>query len=284
MVKKRESRPAEMAAHLAIGIESVSKTYGKVRAIDKVSLAVEPGEMTALIGPSGSGKSTLLRLINGLTPSDPAPNSSIQALGEPIQRGGEVVGRIRQARSGIGFIFQNYNLIGRLSLHRNILVGCSARLPLWRNLLFLHGEEERRRAMAALQAVGLARFAAQRASTLSGGQQQRGAIARAIMQNAKLILADEPIASLDPQSARRIMEILVDLNRSQGITILVSLHQIDFAIRYCRRIVALNQGRIQFDGAPEELDQSTFESIYGKDPSTGQRLAAIVKNPSHRFS
>jgi ABC-type thiamine transport system ATPase subunit len=145
-------------------------------------------------------------------------------------------------------IFQQFNLVGRLSLFSNVALGSLGRIPFWQGLLGLWPPETKQAAMAALNRFGLADYAAQRANTLSGGQQQRGAIARALVQKAKIILADEPVASLDPVSARRVMEILQTLNREDGLTVIVTLHQVDYALRYCRRVVALKQGKIVYDG------------------------------------
>ncbi|HEX8662071.1 MAG TPA: ATP-binding cassette domain-containing protein, partial [Brevundimonas sp.] len=182
-----------------LSLQSVSKTYGARRALDGVSLEVGPGEMVGLIGPSGSGKSTLLRAVTGLVAVDPGAGR-IEAFGEPVQAGGRISGAIRRTRCRLGFIFQQFNLVGRLSLFSNVMVGALGRLPGWRGLLGLWPAADRQRAMAALHRVGIADYAAQRANTLSGGQQQRAAIARALVQGANAILADEPVASLDPVS------------------------------------------------------------------------------------
>ena len=224
-----------------LSLQSVSKTYGARRALDGVSLEVGPGEMVGLIGPSGSGKSTLLRAVTGLVAVDPGPGR-IEAFGEPVQAGGRISGAIRRTRCRLGFIFQQFNLVGRLSLFSNVMVGALGRLPGWRGLLGLWPAADRQRAMAALHRVGVAEYAAQRANTLSGGQQQRAAIARALVQGAQAILADEPVASLDPVSARKVMDLLRELNRRDKLAIVVTLHQVDYALRYCDRVVALQGG------------------------------------------
>jgi phosphonate transport system ATP-binding protein len=177
--------------------------------------------MVALIGASGSGKSTLLRHLAGLARGDAG---SIEVLGRQVQAEGRLNGDVRRQRADIGYIFQQFNLVGRLSVLQNVLLGGLGRMPRWRGSLSLFNAEEKQRAMQALERVGLAEFAAQRASTLSGGQQQRVAIARALCQQAEVILADEPIASLDPESARKVMEILADINRRDGKTVVVTLH------------------------------------------------------------
>jgi phosphonate transport system ATP-binding protein len=242
----------------------VSRTFGARRALDDVSLDVQRGEMIALIGPSGSGKSTLLRSISGLQVIDPGAGV-IEAFGAPVQSSGKLSSRVRDARIRIGFIFQQFNLVGRLSLFTNVALGSLGRIPFLRGFLGAWPAETSAAVMAALARVGVAEYAAQRANTLSGGQQQRGAIARALVQRAKIILADEPVASLDPVSARRVMEILRDLNRTDGLTLVVTLHQVDYALRYCDRVVALKAGRIVYDGSAEGLDKDRLIDIYGPE-------------------
>ncbi len=274
---------AEAAKNYALRIRGTGKTFNQHKALDSIDLDVVKGEMVALIGPSGSGKSTLLRLCNGLLVADPDRNSSIWVNGSQIQEAGRLSSGIRKARSRIGFVFQSFNLVGRLSLHKNVLVGRSAHTPLWRSLLLLHHDRDRRKAMEVLASVGLRGNAEQRASTLSGGQKQRGAIARAIAQGAELILADEPIASLDPSSAQSVMAILKELNRSLGITVLVSLHQVDVARRYCDRAIALSKGSIHFDGPMEDLDDA-LRSLYGDQIELGAPLQLEPQSNSEKVS
>jgi phosphonate transport system ATP-binding protein len=247
-----------------LSIRDVSKTFGARRALDRVSVDVSRGEMIALIGPSGSGKSTLLRSISGLQPID-QDDGAIDAFGLRVQERGRITDKVREARIRIGFIFQQFNLVGRLSLFTNVCLGSLGRIPQWRGLLGAWPAETKAAAMAALARVGVADYAPQRANTLSGGQQQRAAIARALVQKAKIVLADEPVASLDPVSARRVMEILKDLNAADGLTVIVTLHQVDYALRYCRRVIALKAGRIVYDGPPEGLDRPALIDIYGPE-------------------
>ena len=221
-----------------ISLEDVSRTFGAHRALDVVSLDIGSGEMVALIGASGSGKSTLLRSIAGLSVID-SGGGWIDAFGDRLQREGRLTDRAAAARSRIGFIFQQFNLVARLSLFTNAALGSLGRIGFWRGLFGLWPAETKVAAMTALTRMDLAASAGQRAGTLSGGQQQRAAIARALVQGAEVILADEPVASLDPVSARRVMEILRGLNRADGLTVLVTLHQVDYALRYCDRVVAL---------------------------------------------
>ena len=222
----------ESASHPALHVECASKTFnGSRRALQGVSLTVQPGERVALIGASGSGKSTLLRALCGLETLD-ANAGRVHVFGRPLQAGGRLAPDIRAQRRQVGIIFQQFNLVGRLPVLTNVLTGLAAELPLWRAALNRFTLQERARALDALHAMGLAEQAFQRASTLSGGQQQRAAIARTLVQGARLLLADEPVASLDPESTRRVMELLLALNREQGLTLLVSLHQVGLAQRY----------------------------------------------------
>lgn len=258
-----------MTSDPVLSIRAASKTFGSRRALDTVSLDVNRGEMIALIGPSGSGKSTLLRSIDGLqtidAPREGEEGGYIEAFGGPVQAKGRVSGEVRKARIRIGFIAQQFNLVGRLSLFSNVALGSLGRIPFVRGLFGQWPRETREAAMAALARVGVADYAGQRANTLSGGQQQRGAIARALVQKAKIILADEPVASLDPVSARKVMEILRDLNQSDGLTVVVTLHQVDYALRYCDRVVALKAGQKVYDGPASGLKREKLIDIYGPE-------------------
>jgi phosphonate transport system ATP-binding protein len=233
------------------------------QALCDINLSAQRGEMIALIGASGSGKSTLLRHIAGLIAADPISGSSIEVAGAVIQKDGQIASDIRLSRAKVGFVFQQFNLVDRLSVMTNVLVGLLHRLPLWRGLLGLFNQAERTLAYQALARVGIQDCHGQRASTLSGGQQQRAAIARTLVQGADLILADEPIASLDPESSRNVMEILARINREDQCTIIVSLHQVEIALKYCPRVVALHQGKIVFDGAASELTPTLLRELYG---------------------
>jgi phosphonate transport system ATP-binding protein len=253
--------PADAAI---LSVRGISKTFGARRALAGVSLSVRRGEMIALIGPSGSGKSTLLRSLSGLVPID-ADDGSIEAFDIQLQFRGRVSDRVREARVRIGFIFQQFNLVGRLTLFTNAALGSLGRIGFWRGLLGLWPAETKLATMAALARVGVADYAGQRAGTLSGGQQQRGAIARALVQQAEVVLADEPVASLDPVAARRVMEILKALNVEDGLTVLVTLHQVDYALRYCERAVALKAGEVVYDGPTQGLDRTRLVDIYGPE-------------------
>jgi phosphonate transport system ATP-binding protein len=253
-----------MTADAVITVRDAAKTFGARRALDGVSVSLGKGEMVALIGPSGSGKSTLLRAITGLARIDGGAGS-VEAFGRPVQSDGRVSDQVRQVRVRIGMVFQQFNLVGRLSLFTNVALGMLGRLDVWRGLIGLWPAPEKAAVMNALARVGVAEYAGQRAGTLSGGQQQRAAIARALVQEAEVILADEPVASLDPVSARRVMELLCELNAKDGISILVSLHQVDYALRYCKRVVALKAGKVVYDGPAGGLNHDRLVDIYGPE-------------------
>ncbi|MBL4594955.1 MAG: phosphonate ABC transporter ATP-binding protein [Robiginitomaculum sp.] len=248
----------------ALNVDDTSVAFGDFVALHNANMVVNVGEMVALIGASGSGKSTLLRTIDGLQLAAPG-SGRIEVFGRKVQRNGVFAKGLHYRRRDMGMIFQSFNLVGRLSLFANVMIGALGRIPVWRGALGLYPAADRVLAMQALERVGVAEFAGRRASKLSGGQKQRGAIARALVQGAQMILADEPIASLDPVSARKVMEQLQELNERDGITILVSLHQVDFAIRYCKRVVALKEGRIIYDGLAKDMTKEDMITIYGSE-------------------
>jgi phosphonate transport system ATP-binding protein len=245
----------------AIEVKGLTKSFttGR-RALDNVSLRIAPGEMVALIGASGSGKSTLLRHLSGFVGAE---TGDVAVFGRTVQRDGRMSREIRAIRADLGFVFQQFNLVGRLPVVTNVLAGMLFRLPLWRSLLMRFDDKAIAAAVAALASVGMREQAWQRASTLSGGQQQRVALARTLVQKARIVLADEPIASLDPESARNVMEILARMNREGGQTVLVSLHQVEMALRYCRRTIALHQGRVVYDGPSCALTPTMLRELYG---------------------
>lgn len=262
----------------AIETRSLRKTFGKTNpALNGVSITIERGEMVALIGASGSGKSTLLRHLAGLVSSDRGTTSSVIVQGKVVQRNGAIARDVRRQRSRIGFVFQQFNLVGRLSVMTNVLTGRLGQIAPWRGLLGLFTQGERNAAMEALARVGILEQCHQRASTLSGGQQQRAAIARALVQGAEVILADEPIASLDPESSRRVMETLAQINSQDGRTVVVSLHQVDYAIRYCRRVIALKDGVVRFDGPTAAINARLLREIYGSNSDLS--IAGVPETP-----
>ena len=249
---------------MALRIHNLSKRFASgTLALDCINLEIQQGEMVALIGASGSGKSTLLRHIAGLMAGDASSGSVIEVGGRCVQRDGRIQRDVRSIRSQVGFVFQQFNLVDRLSVLMNVLVGRLHGMPWWRSWTRWFTAQDRARALEALGRVGIAECHAQRASTLSGGQQQRAAIARTLVQGAKVVLADEPIASLDPEASRKVMEILSLINREDASTVIVSLHQVDMAMRYCKRVIALHQGRVVYDGSAKDLTPALLRNLYG---------------------
>lgn len=250
----------------ALRVHKLNKHFANGKhALCDINLSVEKGEMVALIGASGSGKSTLMRHMAGLVAADGQSDSLIEIDGCCVQQSGRIHRDIRRVRSQVGFVFQQFNLVDRLPVLVNVLVGQLHRMPWWRSLFRFFSAQERSHALDALKRVGIADCHAQRASTLSGGQQQRAAIARTLVQGAKVVLADEPIASLDPESSRNVMEILARINREDRCTVIVSLHQVEMALKYCPRVIALHQGRVVFDGASSLLTPALLRELYGVD-------------------
>lgn len=265
----------------ALHIRQLNKHFANGKhALRDVNLRVRQGEMVALIGASGSGKSTLLRHVAGLMAADVGEGSLIEIDGRCVQQGGRVDRRIRKIRAQVGFVFQQFNLVDRLPVLINVLVGRLHGMPWWRSWTRWFNDHERGLALDALARVGIAECHAQRASTLSGGQQQRAAIARALVQGAKLVLADEPIASLDPESSRKVMEILARINREDGCTVVVSLHQVDMAMKYCPRVVALHQGRVVYDGPSTALTPQLLRELYGMQADEILNGSATLHEPT----
>jgi phosphonate transport system ATP-binding protein len=242
--------------------------HGAVPVLRGINLKIEQGEFVGVIGPSGSGKSTLLRSINRLIEVDAGSIVVPAALLDG--RSGGVIdileldnSQLRHVRRRIGMIFQQFNIVKRLSVIDNVLSGGLGYQPAWRSTLRIFSRDERRRALVNLKRVGLLDHAYRRADELSGGEQQRVAIARTLMQEPAIILADEPVSSLDPKLSRLVLDILERVCREDGITALVSLHTLDVTREYADRVVGLKDGRIVFDGATEELTDSIVDSVYG---------------------
>jgi phosphonate transport system ATP-binding protein len=257
-----------------VEVRGVSKSFERRRPVLRdVSFSLQRGEMVALIGASGSGKSTLVRAIAGLVPIDnsatgddlDAATGEIVLFGEPMQRRGRITRAAKRLRVRIGVVFQQFNLVPRLSVLTNVCLGLLGQMSFFFGTIGRFTAVDKRRAMQALVRVGIADHALRRGAELSGGQQQRAAIARTLVQRAEVLIADEPIASLDPGAARRVMDILADLNRHDRITVLVSLHQVEYALRYCPRTIALRSGEVVYDGPSNELTPALLTSIYGAD-------------------
>jgi phosphonate transport system ATP-binding protein len=269
---------APVPAEPVVEARHVSKSFGNVRVLDDVNFEIRRGEMVGLIGASGSGKSTLIRAIAGLTPIDrSSAGPEILLFARPIQQCGRVARSANALRARVGVVFQQFNLVPRLSVLTNVCLGLLGQLPLLRATLGRFTERDKQRAMRALTRVGIAEHALKRGCDLSGGQQQRAAIARTLTQGAEFIVADEPIASLDPASARRVMDILADLNRNDDITVLVSLHQVEYALRYCPRTIALKDGRIAYDGPSSALTAELLTALYGAE---SEELFAALDPPA----
>ncbi|MGR3495012.1 phosphonate ABC transporter ATP-binding protein [Citreimonas sp.] len=241
-----------------LSLSAVTRTFNETTAVDRATLSVEPGQFVGIIGRSGAGKSTLLRLINRLV--DPSSGS--------ISFGGTEItalrGRaLRAWRRDCAMIFQQFNLVDRLDVLTNVLIGRLAEHGFVSSMAMRFSDAERTMAIEALDRLDLVPQALQRAGTLSGGQQQRVAIAKALVQRPKIMLADEPIASLDPANASLVMDGLRRINRQDGLTVLVNLHTLDTARAYCDRIVAMRAGRVMFDGTAAQLTDDVVRDIYG---------------------
>jgi phosphonate transport system ATP-binding protein len=257
-------------------LKSVSKRFGNRIAVDDVTLEIPAGQMVGVIGRSGAGKSTLLRMINRL--GDPTSGSIVAG-------GVDVTGlrgaALRAWQADCAMIFQQFNLVPRLDVLTNVLLGRLNRRSTLRSLFKSFTDAERGVAIAALERLGLAETALQRAGTLSGGQQQRVAIARALLQRPRVVLADEPIASLDPRNAQIVMDALRSINEDDGITVLVNLHTLDTARAYCGRIVGMAAGRVVFDGPASALDDAAVRRIYGVEPD--REMSEAITSTALRF-
>ena len=238
-------------------VDQLTRRFGDKAAVDKASFAVAPGSFVGVIGRSGAGKSTLLRMINRLTePSE----------GRILFNGTDVTalrGRdVQKWRASAAMIFQQFNLVGRLDVLTNVLMGRLDKVPTWRSLAQAWPAEDKAIAFSALEQFDIAQLAAQRVDQLSGGQQQRVAIARALVQEPDIILADEPIASLDPRNTKIVMDALLRINKHFGIAVICNLHSLDLARTYCDRLIGMSAGRVVFDGAPAELTDHIARELY----------------------
>jgi phosphonate transport system ATP-binding protein len=256
-------------------MEGLSRRFGAKTAVDRVSLRVPRGAFVGIIGRSGAGKSTLLRTINRLIePSE----GRIFFDGRDVTtlKGAE----LRRWRARCAMVFQQFNLVGRLDVLTNVLMGRLNRVPSGRSLLQLWSVHDKAIALAALEQFEMGSFAAQRADQLSGGQQQRVAIARALVQEPDIILADEPIASLDPRNTKLVMDALARINADYGITVICNLHSLDLARAYCHRLVGMAAGRVVFEGRALDLTEDVARELYGLE--AGEVIdtkAADVKVP-----
>ena len=238
--------------------DNVTKYYSNgIHALKNASFELEEGEFISIIGPSGSGKSTILRSINKLI-SITDGEITLDGVSVNKQKGKS----LRHLRRNIGMIFQNYNLVYSLSVFQNVLHGCLGYMDGLKGIFGIYSEADKKRALELLEELGISQYAYNKASDLSGGQKQRVGIARAIMQQPKVLLCDEPIASLDPSSAKTIMDLLKGMSQKRNIACIVNLHQLDVALKYSTRIIGLSKGEIVFDGTPDELTDEAIERIY----------------------
>jgi len=251
-----------------ISLDDVSVVYPNgTRALSGVSLDVAAGEMVSIVGLSGSGKSTLIRAINGLVPA----TSGTITVGPTVVTG--LRGRqLRRLRGHIGMIFQGFNLADRASVYRNVLVGRFSHTPTYRTLLGLTTSADRELALRSLDSVGMLEKVWTRAGQLSGGQKQRVAIARALTQQPSIMLADEPVASLDPPTAHAVMDDLRRVNVEDGLTVLVNIHLMDLARQYTTRMIGLRAGELVYDGLAADATDADFEQIYGRPIQPVDRL------------
>jgi phosphonate transport system ATP-binding protein len=259
-------------------IQNLTKTFGNHHAVNGVNLTVTKGSFVGIIGRSGAGKSTLLRMINLLeTPS----------CGEIFYADREVSAlegsELYAWRSSCAMVFQQFNLANRLDVLTNVLMGRLNTMSTLRSTLQWWTEEDKLLALKTLQQFGMAEFASKRCSQLSGGQQQRVAICRALVQNPEIILADEPIASLDPKNSADVMDALKRINQELGITILVNLHSLDIANKYCDRLVGLKAGQVVFDGMPNQLTDHFAQQLYGIDARESKDAPNLVSVQENQF-
>jgi phosphonate transport system ATP-binding protein len=247
-----------------ISAKHLQKKFSGAIALADVNLEVKPGEFVAIIGLSGAGKSTFLRAINGSVKPE---SGELIVLGQNVKLASQR--ELRELRKKIGFIFQQFNLVKNVSVLQNVLVGRIAYTSLWRGLLGLFSPEDRALAKKVIDSVGLEGRYHEPVRNLSGGQQQRVAIARALVQEPEIILADEPMASLDPRLAEMVIQMLARINREQGITVLVNIHMLALAKKYAQRIVAFRHGTVVYDGNPDGLSEEKVEELYRFNESEG---------------
>lgn len=258
-----------------LSIRNLTKQFGAHTAVDSVSLEVNAGSFVSVIGRSGAGKSTLLRMINRL--NEPTQGA--------IEYDGVVVTDLKgtalnEWRRNCAMVFQQFNLVGRLDVLTNVLMGRLTTVPTWRALLTLWSDADKLDALETLDRFGMADFAAQRCDQLSGGQQQRVALCRALVQRPQIILADEPIASLDPKNTLMVMDALKRINEELGITVICNLHDLDIARDYCDRLVGMSDGRVVFDDVPEQFTEALEHDLYGIEANDKtQYVLPVLSSP-----
>ena len=244
----------------SLKITNLKKRFKNINAVNGISLEINEGEIIGIIGRSGAGKSTLLRMINRLV--EPSEGSvEFNDINITSLKGKA----LRKWRSECAMIFQQFNLVERIDVLTNVLIGSLGRNYNFLNLIGVFSKKEKINALKNLDRFDLSEKALQKAGTLSGGQQQRVAIARALMQKPKILLADEPISSLDPKNAQRVMDDMLKINREDGITIICNLHSLDVAKKYCDRLIGLSDGKVVFDGVPDDLTTEISKELYDID-------------------
>ena len=244
----------------SLKIINLKKKFKNINAVNGISLEINEGEIIGIIGRSGAGKSTLLRMINRLI--EPSEGSiEFNDINITSLKGKA----LRKWRSECAMIFQQFNLVERIDVLTNVLIGSLGRNYNFLNLIGIFSKKEKINALKNLDRFDLSEKALQKAGTLSGGQQQRVAIARALMQKPKILLADEPISSLDPKNAQRVMDDMLKINKEDGITIICNLHSLDVAKKYCDRLIGLSDGQVVFDGAPDDLTTEISKELYDID-------------------
>lgn len=253
-----------------IQFENVVKTYPNgVQALKGVSLTIEQGEFIAIIGLSGAGKSTLLRSINQM---HSITDGTLMVNGVNVS---SLKGKaLRRFRRDIGMVFQSFNLVKRTTVVKNVLAARVADMPLWKSLLGLYAKEDKLIALEALDQVGILEKAYTRADQLSGGQQQRVALARTVAQQPKIILADEPVASLDPVTSQQVMSDFVKINQDLNITVVANMHHVDIALKYARRVIGIKEGLIVYDGPSTEVTNEILKAVYGRELSDDELMGA----------
>ncbi len=261
---------ATLNSRLVVEVKSVTKRFdnGRVTALNDVSFSVPEGQLAVIIGLSGSGKSTLLRHLNGMHQPDAG---NVRVLGTEVV--GLSGGALRELRRNVGFVFQSFNIVGRMTCLENVLTGALGRLRGPRYGVLSYPKNLRREALEQLERVGLGDRAFQRTDTLSGGQQQRVAIARTLMQKPRIVLADEPVASLDPEISGQVMDVLFRSCVEDNITVLCSLHQVDLALGWANRLIGLRDGELVLDTPVDsDLDHARVMEVYRRLDPTGQKV------------
>lgn len=253
-----------------IKFDNVSKVYPNgYHALKNISLEIEQGEFVAIIGLSGAGKSTLLRTINRM---HDISDGTLTVNGQEVN---QLKGKeLRKFRRKLGMVFQSFNLVTRTTVIKNVLTSRVPDLPVWKAIIGLYPKKDKIIALEALDKVGILDKAYIRADQLSGGQQQRVALARTLAQNPEIILADEPVAALDPITAGQVMDDFKRINKEMNISVLINIHHVDLALKYCDRVIGIKAGEIVYDGPSSEVDQAVLKEIYGRELSEDEVMGA----------